>query len=405
MNFDQKPVVGICLKRYAMTATGTPKRHNTFIDIPDSLRLPHFMLADGSSDEEPDKLNMDYKLVLQSVICHRGNCLQSGHYISFARVAPKLLTSNRRHDFDPPPDYEEAQWVQFDDLQTGRRVTYVDDIRRAFRQEMPYLLFYQVMPMYEEASCPSVEGVEEKPPSYSESKSSMEILPSPSAQDANSMGSPGHDSHSENQAAVEMGPSLQSKPPSIRLSIEVERHPGKASEWSTSGYQFQPVSLADDSRRGSLYATDSEVLTPAATPGSHSPVITPGDDSNAGRLSRAASRFTRGRPSRPSSQSGEGRISFSMNRLSGFMKSSRDQLIEPVPSSTSLGTPGLATSMEVEGSGAPGEIDSLQSEGHLTPTKQKHKGGKARDKGKNKDKDKARKAGIDSQPDRECVVM
>lgn len=118
MNFEQRPVVGICLKRYAMTESGLPKRHNTFIDIPDSLRLPHFMLADDKSVPEEDGkgLNTEYKLVLQSVICHRGDSLQSGHYISFARVAPKLLTDNRRHDFDPPPDYEEAQWVQFDDL-------------------------------------------------------------------------------------------------------------------------------------------------------------------------------------------------------------------------------------------------------------------------------------------------
>jgi uncharacterized UBP type Zn finger protein len=88
MNFDQRPVVGICLKRYMFSAKGEPMRQNTYIDIPDSLRLPRFMLADGSTDEEGENsttaLTGDYKLVLQSVICHRGESLSSGHYISFA---------------------------------------------------------------------------------------------------------------------------------------------------------------------------------------------------------------------------------------------------------------------------------------------------------------------------------
>ncbi|UZP44657.1 hypothetical protein NXS19_012469 [Fusarium pseudograminearum] len=177
LNFEQRPVVGICLKRYAMTESGQPKRHNTFIDIPDSLRLPHFMLADEpKAEEDMNVLNTDYKLVLQSVICHRGDSLQSGHYVSFARVAPKLLKDNRRHDFDPPPDYEEAQWVKFDDLQIESRVTYVDDIRTALKEEMPYLLFYQVMPMVEVAP-PSVDDTETEPPSYNDSKVSIELPP------------------------------------------------------------------------------------------------------------------------------------------------------------------------------------------------------------------------------------
>lgn len=156
--FEQRPVLGICLKRYVMTETGRPKRHNTFIDIPESLRLPHFMVGDGkNAEEELYGLNTGYKLVLQSVICHRGDSVYSGHYIAFARVAPKVLTDNRRHEFDPPPDYEEAQWVLFDDLEE-RRVTYVDDFKKALEKEMPYLLFYQMVPTVE-VSCPS-------PPAY-----------------------------------------------------------------------------------------------------------------------------------------------------------------------------------------------------------------------------------------------
>ena len=131
-----------------MIEQGVPIRQNTLIDIPDKMRLPHFMVVDGvKTDQEADGLSQEYKLVLQSVVCHRGDSLHSGHYIAFARVAPKLLTDNRRHDHDPPPDYEEAQWVRFDDLAVEERVTYVDDIKESLREEMPYLLFYQIVPM------------------------------------------------------------------------------------------------------------------------------------------------------------------------------------------------------------------------------------------------------------------
>ena len=94
-----------------MTEQGVPIRQNTLIDIPISMRLPHFMVVDDvRADQDSNGLSQEYKLDLQSVVCHRGDSLHSGHYIAFARVAPKLLTDNRRHDSDPPPDYEEAQW-------------------------------------------------------------------------------------------------------------------------------------------------------------------------------------------------------------------------------------------------------------------------------------------------------
>ncbi|KAJ8125363.1 hypothetical protein O1611_g8275 [Lasiodiplodia mahajangana] len=161
-HFSQRPVVGICLKRYMMDKNGTMKRQNTYIDIPDSLRLPHFILDDRHVEE--GGLTAEYKLVLQSVVCHRGDSLHSGHYISFCRVAPKLLTDNRRHEKDPPPDYEEAQWVKFDDLAL-ERVTTVDNIKESLKQEMPYLLFYQIVPIVDVAAS-SVGSIEADPPAY-----------------------------------------------------------------------------------------------------------------------------------------------------------------------------------------------------------------------------------------------
>lgn len=397
LNFEQRPVVGICLKRYAMTESGQPKRHNTFIDIPDSLRLPHFMLADEKAEGDETGLNTEYKLVLQSVICHRGDSLQSGHYISFARVAPKLLTDNRRHDSDPPPDYEEAQWAQFDDLDVENRVSYVDDIRQSLRDEMPYLLFYQVVPMVEVAA-PSSEGTAADPPSYIESKVSIELPPTPVGNENNPLG-PGY---FDNASTPEMARARASKPPSIRLSGEVDRPPRKSTDGA--GAQSYSGSTLGDSRRQSLNYTDSAAITPSITPESHSPSLTPGDESTASRLSRAASKFAKGRQSRPVSQSGEGRISITMNRLGGLMKananpnanSSKDGLLEP--SVLNISSNSIASESVTQGEIHPIEGDKT----HLTTQgTSHHKHGHKR--GKSKEKVGKQKAG--PQPERVCTVM
>ncbi|KAJ4145438.1 hypothetical protein LMH87_004289 [Akanthomyces muscarius] len=403
LNFEQRPVVGICLKRYAMTESGQPNRLNTYIDIPDSLRLPHFMLADGASTQTDDSFSApDFKLVLQSVICHRGDSLQSGHYISFARAAPKVLTSNRRHNFDPPPDYEEAQWVKFDDLEEPR-VTYVDNIKKSLTEEMPYLLFYQVVPMVELA-CPSTDGTATGPPSYQESKNSLEMQIS--------------------QAATDGSLSFPSKPPSIRLSMDNERPTVEA--FDRSARPSVSGSVPADSRRDSAIFTASSaatpIMTPARTPEASSPILSPSDNKTP-RLSRAASRFNLGRQSRPTSQSGEGRISLTISRLGGLMKQNREALPgtetgdergttplgSPSPRNASFevfrnvdghqhhppSTANTATTAATAGT----STSALEPEPKIQRNKSRRKS-KSREKtfkpGKQKDS---------SQPDRECVLM
>lgn len=365
-----------------MTESGQPQRYNTYIDIPDSLRLPHFMLANGPNmDDGDDGLSTEYKLVLQSVVCHRGDSLQSGHYITFARVAPKLLRGNRRHDFDPPPDYEEAQWVLFDDLDENR-VSYVDDFKKSLAEEMPYLLFYQVVPMLE-VTCPSTDGTTTGPPSYQESKTSLELQTS--------------------RALTDGSRSVQSKPPSIRLSLEAER-PSRKFFDSSARPSFS--GSMPSSRRESMNLTDSTVatpaitpaITPARTPEGASPVIAPSDSSTS-RLSRAASRFTIGRQSRPTSQSGDGRRSMTISRLGGFMKTNKETPAQgigeddtPVMSPTKTSLDNLRNLSEQENDKTP-EATPKPSHGH-------HKG-----KAKEKVRDKQSKQKQNSQPERECIVM
>ncbi len=64
-----RPVLGVCLKRYGF-ADGKPTRNGTYIDIPLDLRLPHFV-NDGKNPED-EHLAGNFKLSLQSFICHRG---------------------------------------------------------------------------------------------------------------------------------------------------------------------------------------------------------------------------------------------------------------------------------------------------------------------------------------------
>ncbi|UKZ83426.1 hypothetical protein TrVFT333_011234 [Trichoderma virens FT-333] len=455
MNLDQRPVVGICLKRYAMTESGQPKRHNTYIDIPESMRLPHFMLADGPHiEEETNGLATEYKLVLQSVVCHRGDSLQSGHYISFARIAPKLLTDNRRHDFDPPPDYEEAQWVRFDDLDIGKRVTFVDDIKESLKVEMPYLLFYQIVPMVD-APCPT-ESTEGRPPSYDESKNSLEILRSATSDETPSSSTQGlvshhehqasastqalishheqqasastqalvahHEhkassstqglaTHHEHQASASTGRLGQSKPPSIRLSAEVERPSRKWLEGISMNFGGSYVESVI-SRRQSLAYTDSAAHTPSITPDAQSPAMPPVDEPTTSRLSRAASRFNLGKQSRPASQSGEGRISLNLSRFGGLMKTNKEPLPEPpalnISTASSTGQPspqpGSPTSLEKQLHHHPTSIEKQdkldrndKSEKIEKTEKHKHK------RKKSKEKNEKQKSG--DQPERECVVM
>ncbi|RFU76703.1 ubiquitin c-terminal hydrolase family [Trichoderma arundinaceum] len=418
MNFDQRPVVGICLKRYAMTESGLPKRLNTYIDIPESMRLPHFMLADGPHiEEETNGLATEYKLVLQSIVCHRGDSLQSGHYISFARVAPKLLTDNRRHDFDPPPDYEEAQWVKFDDLDIGNRVTFVDDIKESLKVEMPYLLFYQIVPMVD-APCPSTEGTENGPPSYNESKNSLEIMRSATSYETPASSTQGLVMHHEHQASASTGRLGQSKPPSIRLSAEVERPSRKWLEGINMNFGGSYVESVI-SRRQSVALTDSAAHTPSMTPDAQSPAIAPVDEPTSSRLSRAASRFNLGKQSRPASQSGEGRISLNLSRF-GLIKSNKEPLPEPttlnISSTNSIGQmspqPASPTSLEKQLHQPPSneKQDKLEkldrhdkSEKHDKHEKiektEKHK----HKRKKSKEKNEKQKSG--DQPERECIVM
>lgn len=381
------------------TEDGLAKRQNTFIDIPDSLRLPHFMLMDDAKVEEDTVLSQEYKLVLQSVVCHRGDSLHSGHYITFARVNPKLLTDNRRHDSDPPPDYEEAQWVKFDDLAVENRVTYVDDIKESLSHEMPYLLFFQIVPMVDVTTA-STAGSETEPPSYNDSTINVTT---------NGCTTPGVDSDRQELSRPASGyfdsSALNAAGPAIRFSSELERPPRISLSTDDDGQNSTTLLSANASRRGSVTFSETTGQTPAITPETgHSPTATPNEESTAQRLSRAAAKFTKGK-SRPTSQAGDNRISITMGRLT-FKTRSKDTLRESDKIEDGEETP--IAPIAPERSSSDGADGGKEKEKEKEKEKKDHHHHlhhkiKAKSKGREKDPEKAKGKG--EVPDRECVVM
>lgn len=130
---SKRPVLGLCLKRYAYTNEGRAIRLNTFVDIPLEIGLPHFIQDDKMNDNGP--LYGNFKLSLQSVVCHRGQSVDSGHYIALVRSNAQAKGSEE----------VVSHWLKFDDL-ASQRVSLVD-IQTALKQETPYLLFYQILPV------------------------------------------------------------------------------------------------------------------------------------------------------------------------------------------------------------------------------------------------------------------
>ncbi|CAK3941448.1 Hypothetical predicted protein [Lecanosticta acicola] len=155
----KRPVLGICLKRYSYTNTGQASRLNTYIDIPTEMTVPNFVSDEDMQEEGP--LVGNFRLLLQSVVCHRGVSVQSGHYVTLTRGTAANATQSRRGSDDSDDIHD--PWMRFDDLAKDR-VTYVD-IRESLKQETPYLLFYQVQPIGDDGH--SIHDL----PSYAEATS------------------------------------------------------------------------------------------------------------------------------------------------------------------------------------------------------------------------------------------
>lgn len=114
----------------------------------------------------------NFKLCLQSAVCHRGRSVDSGHYVSVVRhpgaeISPVNGSSSNLGSETASKD----RWMRLDDL-AKERVAFVN-VEEFLRKESPYLLFYQVQPIegdpgniVDTRRTAELDG----PPSYTESE-------------------------------------------------------------------------------------------------------------------------------------------------------------------------------------------------------------------------------------------
>lgn len=342
-----------------MNRAGKPIRQNTAIDIPLQIALPTFVQDDRAS--ENGALFGNFVLKLQSVVCHRGNSLHSGHYIALAREEYQTKEEDNTlgklsgDDDIAPPEYSADRWLKFDDL-AHERVQYVD-IEKAMKEEMPYLLFYQVQPIYPDPPS-ELTDPQVMPPSYKESniemfvQESTPITPSPGT-------NPFYQSRSEPpfqffdsstttiaESTTTVGDSTSTtdevtKP---RVSFSDTDRPSLNSDGGRKSYNFP-----DSERRGSLAFTD---VSNTSNPTTSQPV-TPGEETTSSRLSRAASIFGRKgvNKSRPTSHvdesRGDNRISSTFSRISLNLmtKASKEPLLDKSRSGESGGSGVIETNL------------------------------------------------------------
>lgn len=272
-----RPILGICLKRYSVLPNGRAVRRNTHIDIPLEIGLPHFIQDDAMSENGPVFGN--FKLSLQSIVCHRGVSVDSGHYISLVRSQRPSTRTNTGSTLSSDYDLdikEQDKWMRLDDLAKDR-VTFVD-IEEFLAKESPYLLFYQVTPIEGD---PRNIANGEHPPSYTESESRHSEITK--------------DSGVPNGEVIDLGR------PSFDGAVSLDELRGRTSSTSE--------------RRQSVVFTDASIgsaslLTPATDVDLNGPGSLLGSRRGS-KVRKASSR------SRPSSQTGESRLSTSLSRLAG----------------------------------------------------------------------------------------
>ena len=261
-------------------------RRGTYVDIPLEIALPHFIQDAGMNEDGPAFGN--FKLLLQSIVCHRGDSVDSGHYVSLVRgAAPDVPGGDAVTPGEP-----EDRWMLFDDL-AKERIRYVE-IQKVLKKESPYLLFYQVQPIEED---PGTIEQGEKPPSY------MSYI------DSGVAGLSGSNKGSKN--------SMDDPRDTPRISFEEPKYSDLDQKIRFSGERRPSIAFTDSS----LPSVPKDTLTKETYNDGH-----PSGNASL-TVSRRPSRTSRGTSkSRHSSQSGENRLSASFTRLAGKLTKEKPEV-------------------------------------------------------------------------------
>ncbi|EGV61347.1 hypothetical protein CANTEDRAFT_123876 [Yamadazyma tenuis ATCC 10573] len=132
----RRPVLPICLKRYSFE-NKRANRSQVKVIIPPVINLPSFV-ADENDD---NKTSHNYKLILESAICHRGTSTTSGHFVAAVRRNYQRVNETDDESYC-------AEWYLYDDLHKPKVVE--KSFKEIFNTEWPYILFYRLI-SYEES--------------------------------------------------------------------------------------------------------------------------------------------------------------------------------------------------------------------------------------------------------------
>ncbi|KAK3202369.1 hypothetical protein GRF29_161g930874 [Pseudopithomyces chartarum] len=314
-----------------------------------------------------------------------GVSVDSGHYVSLVR-ANKPPPQQRPSTPHNETAEDEDSWLRFDDLSNPRVVEV--DVQQALREESPYLLFYQVQPIDEELASRG------DPPSYDEAQS-VSTSAAPSRETLSSE----TDATTTDIDITEWEKVNSVKgPSSVVDSVTGAEAPGRSS--------------VSSDRRSSFAIEDHDANPSNLVRGRPPP--TP-DEQRSSFLSasrRNSKAWLSGSKSRPSSESGENRLSITLSRLTG--RGSKDKLVASENASSEdpvivvHETPTSTESTQTIKPTPPASPEKLHKDTGVSRSKsKKHFRSKSRDppapgadgvpsKGKQKSK---------NRPDRECVVM
>lgn len=368
----KRPILGMCLKRYSMLPNGQAVRLDTFVDVPTEIGLPHFIQDDSMDEDAP--IYGNFKLSLQALVCHRGKSVDSGHYIAIVRGTSAGAAPARSNASDQSSSDSSKYWMRFDDL-ADERVTLVD-IEQALKDESPYLLFYQILPINEDAAKANMQN---KPPSESS-----------------------EDSHESD---------------AVGIARKLNGSCTEGSQGGTSGrpsFEITGPQVTENEVSGQSGARQSIIFSNTSDPSmqngglhirpnaSMSPKLTPKDleSTNSGpfSFSRRGSRARKSNPgSRAESQTSENRISATFSRFTGRL--SRDKFHDD-------------GSGEGDGEDYTGDNDLLGSSAERSlfngsDSKEKISNrGRSRHRDKRKAKSKAKsKDKTGKKMERECLLM
>lgn len=164
----RRPILPICLKRYNYSsATGRIERLKTLVVIPPVIELPLFIAEDNDPYHPGSSSHGRFQLVLESMVCHRGTSITSGHFVAAVRKQIPLSEASECG--------ENSEWLLYDDLATKKRV-----VTKTFKQildtEWPYLLFYRMVEASSSEPPAPVETEVSNPPAYFPEPGSEPIL-------------------------------------------------------------------------------------------------------------------------------------------------------------------------------------------------------------------------------------